>query len=56
MLGISFIDYDQDGDFDLYLTRFEDLPLENPKQPFSFPQRVSHSETFFGGTKGTALL
>ena len=54
VLGISFIDYDQDGDLDLYVTRFADLPLENPGQPFAFPQNASHSETFCGETKGTA--
>jgi Flp pilus assembly protein TadD len=35
-LGLTFIDYDHDGDVDLYVTRFNNFPLADPKQPFDF--------------------
>ena len=38
-LGVTFVDYDGDGDLDLYLTRFNDFPLPRPRQPFSFLQQ-----------------
>jgi Flp pilus assembly protein TadD len=36
-MGVTFIDYDHDGDVDLYVTRFNNFPLGDPKQPFDFP-------------------
>jgi Tfp pilus assembly protein PilF len=36
-LGVTFIDYDHDGDVDLYATRFNNFPLAHPEQPFEFP-------------------
>jgi cytochrome c-type biogenesis protein CcmH/NrfG len=40
-LGVTFIDYDHDGDVDLYVTRFNNFPLADPKQPFEFPSDAS---------------
>src|SRR5271155_1473965 len=36
-LGVTFIDFDHDGDLDLYFTRFNDFALANPAAPFEFP-------------------
>jgi lipoprotein NlpI len=37
-MGVTFIDYDQDGDLDIYVTRFTDFPVESTSQPFTFPE------------------
>jgi tetratricopeptide (TPR) repeat protein len=37
-LAVTFVDYDGDGDLDLYVTHFNDVALPNPRQPFSFAE------------------
>jgi hypothetical protein len=37
-MGVTFVDYDQDGDLDIYLTRFTDFAVESTAQPFTFPE------------------
>jgi tetratricopeptide (TPR) repeat protein len=40
-MGVTFVDYDQDGDLDIYVTRFINFPLDAKTQPFTFPEDVS---------------
>ncbi|MGA7840917.1 MAG: FG-GAP-like repeat-containing protein, partial [Candidatus Acidiferrales bacterium] len=64
-LGLTFIDFDHDGDLDLYVTRFNDFPLANPAAPFDFPTdapppgnvlwRNNGNGTFTNWTTETAL-
>jgi lipoprotein NlpI len=35
-MSVTFVDYDQDGDLDLYVTRFSDFAVESTSQPFTF--------------------
>jgi hypothetical protein len=37
-MGVTFVDYDQDGDLDIYVTRFSSFPLDAKTQPFVFPE------------------
>jgi lipoprotein NlpI len=64
-MGVTFIDYDQDGDLDLYVTRFTDFPVDSTSQPFTFPDdaaapgnilwRNNGNGTFVDKTKDLAL-
>jgi tetratricopeptide (TPR) repeat protein len=64
-MGVTFIDYDQDGDLDLYVTRFTDFPVDSTSQPFTFPDdapapgnilwRNNGNGTFVDRTKELAL-
>src|SRR5580658_1890025 len=64
-LGLTFIDFDHDGDLDLYVTRFNDFPLANPAEAFAFPAdatppgnelwRNNGNGTFTNWTTETAL-
>ena len=64
-LGMTFIDFDHDGDLDLYVTRFNNFPLANPAAPFDFPAdapppgnvlwRNNGNGTFTNWTTETAL-
>ncbi len=39
-MGVTFVDYDQDGDLDIYVTRFSNFPLDAKTQPFAFPDNA----------------
>jgi len=52
LLGLTFFDYDHDGDLDLYITRFSDFPLEDPKEPFQFPEDAATAGNMLWRNKG----
>jgi tetratricopeptide (TPR) repeat protein len=40
-MGVTFVDYDGDGDLDIYVTRFSNFPLNDKTEPFTFPEDSS---------------
>jgi Flp pilus assembly protein TadD len=54
-LGIVFVDYDHDGDVDLYISRFENFPV-GPQGEFNFPpdrQRAGANQLWRNNGNGT---
>ena len=51
-LGVTFIDFDQDGDLDLYVTKINDFAIENPTQLFTFPEDATPPGNILWRNKG----
>ena len=64
-MGVTFIDYDHDGDVDVYVTRFNNFAVGDPWKPFEFPSdqpapgnvlwRNNGNKTFTEWTQQTGL-
>jgi len=55
-MGVTFVDYDQDGDLDIYLTRFINFPLNAKTQPFTFPEDVSARANILWRSNGNGMF
>ncbi len=40
-LGVTFVDYDHDGDLDVFATRFVRVPVRDPGKPDEFPEATA---------------
>ncbi len=51
-MGVTFVDYDEDGDLDIYVTRFTNFPLDAKTQPFTFPEDAPAPGNILWRSKG----